>query len=123
MTSTDLEKYRKILQALLRRIGDQDSRLRDEALREVGGEASGGISNVPVHPADLAGHQLEEQIALKLLETETGIVEEIRAAWERLEKGTFGQCEACRQEIPRDRLQSLPYARYCVACARKLQGS
>ena len=36
-------------------------------------------------------------------------------------QGSFGQCEECEEDIPSARLEALPYARYCVACARKME--
>ena len=52
-----------------------------------------------------------------------GIVESLRAqrsdvvaALERIEKGTYGRCEKCGQEIPEARLDAVPSARLCVSC-------
>ena len=42
-------------------------------------------------------------------------------ALERIRRGTFGKCEECAAAIPKGRLAALPYARHCVACARKFQ--
>jgi RNA polymerase-binding transcription factor DksA len=46
---------------------------------------------------------------------------EIDDALARIEQGTFGRCENCHQEISRERLEAMPYARSCIRCARKLQ--
>jgi RNA polymerase-binding transcription factor DksA len=77
---------------------------------------------VPVHPADLGTDNYEGEVALDLLENELQILEEIDAALERIEQGTFGLREKCHQEISKDRPSALPYARYCLRDARKLQG-
>jgi RNA polymerase-binding transcription factor DksA len=76
---------------------------------------------VPVHPADLGTDNDEEEVALDLLENEEQILVEINDALGRIEQGTFGRCENCQQEISRERLDALPYARYCIRCAQKLQ--
>ena len=52
-----------------------------------------------------------------LLENEEQILEEIASALERIEQGNFGRCEECQREIPKARLEAIPYARYCVDCA------
>lgn len=39
----------------------------------------------------------------------------------RLEKGTFGACQSCGEEIDRDRLEALPYAELCIDCQCKLE--
>ena len=43
-------------------------------------------------------------------------VAEIDAALERVEAGTYGQCEACGKPIPPARLEVVPEATLCVSC-------
>jgi DnaK suppressor protein len=121
MTSAGITGFRRRLLALKKRLGGDLSAIEEEALRPVGGEPSGGLSNVPVHPADLASDAYEEEVALDLLENESQLLEEVNDALERIERGTFGRCENCRRAISRKRLEALPYARYCLRCARRLQ--
>ena len=124
MTKAELETYREALLALRKRLTGDVSHLADEALRARGGEASGSLSNAPLHMADLGTDNFEQEFTLSLLENEEQALDEISAALDRIDKGTFGLCEECGKEIPRERLKALPYARRCVACARKLeQGS
>jgi len=44
---------------------------------------------------------------------------EIEAALEKLEAGTYGQCEDCGQAIAPARLEAMPSARLCITCASK----
>jgi DnaK suppressor protein len=44
---------------------------------------------------------------------------EIEAALEKLEAGTYGQCEDCGQAIASARLEAMPSARLCITCASK----
>lgn len=37
-------------------------------------------------------------------------------ALQRMAEGTYGSCERCTLSIPVERLEILPYARFCVAC-------
>jgi DnaK suppressor protein len=76
---------------------------------------------VPVHPADLGTDNYEEEVTLGLLENEDPLLAEVNDALDRIEQGTFGRCEECRQEIPRERLEALPYARYCLWHALEFQ--
>jgi RNA polymerase-binding transcription factor DksA len=75
---------------------------------------------VPVHPADLGSENFEQELALDLIENEERILE-VDHALTRFEQGTFGRCENCGREISRERLEALPYTRYCIRCARKFQ--
>ncbi|MGH9127827.1 MAG: TraR/DksA family transcriptional regulator [Acidimicrobiales bacterium] len=43
-------------------------------------------------------------------------VEEIDHALAKIDAGTYGFCENCRNPIPEPRLTALPYARLCVPC-------
>ena len=121
MSEVEARAYRQRLLALLGRLDRDRSVLKDEALRAAGGEASGGLSDVPLHLADLGSHSFEEELTLGLVENEEKLIEEINAALARIDQGVYGRCEACRQDIAKERLQAVPYARHCVRCARRVQ--
>ena len=42
----------------------------------------------------------------------------IQSALERIENGTYGVCDNCGEEIGRARLEAVPEATRCVACAQ-----
>ena len=123
MTKADMDSYRELLVSLRSRLNGDVTHLADEALRSTGGEASGSLSNAPLHMADLGTDNFEQEFTLSLLQNQEQALDEIREALGRLDRGTFGECEECHQPIPKARLQALPYTRHCVACARKLQQS
>jgi DnaK suppressor protein len=56
----------------------------------------------------------ERDLALAL--QAMSITEEIDDALRKLERGTYGTCETCGQNILKARLEALPYARQCIAC-------
>jgi RNA polymerase-binding transcription factor DksA len=121
MTTTDVEAYRQHLLALLNRLNGDISHLADEALRKNQREASGNLSSMPIHMADIGTDNFEQEFTLNLLQNEEQVLTEIAAALERINQGTFGRCEECTNVIPKARLGALPYTRYCVDCARKLE--
>jgi len=43
----------------------------------------------------------------------------LRAALKRLEDGTYGDCQTCGKPIAPARLEALPYAVHCIACASR----
>src|SRR5271165_1978022 len=120
MTQSELDRYREKLLGLARRITGDVADLSAEALHGAGGEASGNLSNTPLHLADLATDHYNQEVALSLLENEDQTLEAIRAAVDRIEHGTFGRCERCHMEIVRARLDAVPFTPYCMACARVL---
>jgi len=42
---------------------------------------------------------------------------EARHALSKLDDGTYGMCERCRDLLPFERLEAIPHARFCVRCA------
>jgi RNA polymerase-binding transcription factor DksA len=125
MTKAQLDKYRQLLVDMRNRLRGDVSHLAGEAMRGGGGEASGSLSNTPIHMADLGSHNYDQEFTLGLLENEEQRLDEIGAALQRIDQGGFGLCEgdACGKAIPKPRLDALPFTRYCVDCARKTQQS
>ena len=123
MTKTELEAYRQTLLILRSRVNGDVSHLTDEALRQNQKEASGNLSSMPIHMADIGSDNFEQEFTLNLLANEETVLAEIAAALERISDGSFGRCEECQASIPKARLKELPYTRYCVECARKLEQS
>jgi RNA polymerase-binding transcription factor DksA len=121
MVPAKLACYRRRLTALLSRLDRDRSQLKAEALQATGGEASGGLSDVPLHLADLGSRSFEEDVTLTLLENEEQLIEEVNLALARIDQQTFGRCEGCLNDIRKERLRAVPYARYCAPCGRKFQ--
>jgi DnaK suppressor protein len=40
----------------------------------------------------------------------------VQEALERVERGTYGVCQECDEEISPKRLAALPWAKYCIRC-------
>jgi RNA polymerase-binding transcription factor DksA len=121
MTEQEREGFRDQLLGLRDRLRNDFSSLTAEALRAAGGEASGNLSNAPLHFADLGTDNSGHEVTLSLMETEGQAMGEVLDALRRLEEGTFGRCERCGDEIPSDRLRAVPSTRYCVGCARRAE--
>ncbi len=56
-----------------------------------------------------------EALVGALLET----LADVDAALAKMEAGTYGRCEECGGEIGEARLEAMPAARLCIACASK----
>ncbi|HET6143894.1 MAG TPA: TraR/DksA family transcriptional regulator [Candidatus Acidoferrales bacterium] len=57
------------------------------------------------------------------LERERRTLNEVELALVRLKKGEYGVCDHCGTEIPKARLEALPWARLCVHCAETATNS
>jgi len=49
-------------------------------------------------------------------------VSETAHALQRMAEGSYGTCERCAVDIPLQRLEILPHARFCVPCQRRQTG-
>jgi DnaK suppressor protein len=121
MRGTDLENYRKRLLELAATLKGSASGIAREALQPGGGEGSGGLSNTPLHLADLGSDMYERDMSVSLLENKTRTLEEIEEAIHRVDAGTFGRCQECGTKIGAERLQAVPFTPYCIDCARRLE--
>ena len=46
-------------------------------------------------------------------------IEEIDTALTKIAAAAYGSCEICKKQIPLERFESLPSARYCLKCAAR----
>ena len=72
---------------------------------------------MPFHMADAGSDNFEQEFALDLMDSEKKMLKEITDALNRIGEGTFGVCEGKGESISKARLNAIPWARYCVACA------
>ncbi len=123
MKKEELVSYRQILQGLRARLRGDLDQMTDEALRRDNAGGTGNLSNVPLHMADLGTDNYDQEFTLGLIENEQETLELVNEALGRMENGSFGRCVECDEAIAKPRLQAIPYARHCIRCARKLEGS
>jgi RNA polymerase-binding transcription factor DksA len=121
VTRSDRKQFREQLLEMARRISTDVASLTAEAFQAKGGEASGNLSNTPLHLADLGTDNFEQEMSLGFLESKTQIQQEVKEALDRFDEGRFGVCESCQTEIGRERLQAVPFARYCIECAQQAE--
>ena len=62
--------------------------------------------------------EVENDEVLESLDSQGRIeLDHIEHALGRMERGVYGVCEQCEEEIPAGRLHALPYSTTCVHCA------
>jgi DnaK suppressor protein len=61
------------------------------------------------------------ELEFALDDRETGELEAVEAALQRIEAGTYGQCADCGVQIPPARLAVAPEATRCIACQAKAE--
>jgi RNA polymerase-binding transcription factor DksA len=121
MNRAQTNEYRERLRALAVRLGGTVARLEEGVRTPTGGQSAGGLSNAPLHLGDVGTDAFNQELDATLLENEAYIQDEVAGALDRLNRGTYGRCENCGRDIMRERLDALPYTRYCTRCASQLQ--
>lgn len=111
--------YKKLLLSLREKLVGKVDYMQEEALKKSRQDASGDLSNVPIHMADVGTDNYERELMIELIQNGEDSVRNIDDALERIEEGTFGICEACEKKINRERLKAVPYASLCINCQRE----
>lgn len=77
-------------------------------------DAAQELTDFANHPADMGTEQFEQEkeAGFTLIHKEN--IQEINDALERIENGTYGISEQSGKQIPEERLEALPTARYLV---------
>lgn len=119
MKKASKEQYRRLLEALRNRIRPDANAINEQTRLSASGDNQ-ELSNAPFHLGDRGTEEFLFDMNTLLLENEEYLVNEVRAALDRLREGTFGDCESCGREIAQERLQAIPYARHCVKCAETI---
>lgn len=73
------------------------------------------------HPADLGTETYERGKDLGLQDAKQLLRAKIDEALARIDRGDYGNCMICGQEIPMARLEALPYAVNCLHCQEELE--
>jgi DnaK suppressor protein len=85
---------------------------RSKATTEPGAQDIGDV-------LDSVSEERTRELDMILTDREKRKLLQIDDALDRIEDGTYGQCEECGVKIPRARLKVLPFAKFCVECQEK----
>jgi RNA polymerase-binding transcription factor DksA len=116
LTPKQLDKYRQIL------LDKRKELLSDVECMEQNIFQSGGeLSSMPVHLADLGSDNFEQEFSLGLMAEGKKVLVEIDFALQRIEDGSYGICEGLAVPIETPRLEAIPWTRYSLEYARKME--
>jgi RNA polymerase-binding protein DksA len=114
LSAEDIEKFRELLLAKRHELFGDMNGMQEEALSRSRTDAAGDLSSMPIHMADIGSDNYEQEFTLDLIDNEKEMVKEIDEALNRIDKGTFGVCEATGKPIGKNRLKLQPWAKYCM---------
>lgn len=102
----NLDKVKDTLEARLRELSERVEEI-DEDLHEHEED------DFEDRAIEIAGDEVLEELGSAGLRE----MQQIRSALARLDKGTYGKCTRCGKKIAEARLQAIPEAALCIACA------
>jgi DnaK suppressor protein len=120
-SAKEVAAFKAILVERRREIQRNVHEIEGETLRKSRLDASGDLSSMPIHMADLGTDNFQQEFSLGLMDSERRILHEIDDALHRIEAGTYGICEGTGKPISRARLEAQPWARYSVEYARMIE--
>lgn len=104
MTNAEIKHYREILEAkqseliyLLRNREGIEIEKSPDALDEV-------------------QRASERELAIRTLDRESSLLRNVRAALQRIDRGQFGVCMHCEEDISVKRMIAVPWTPYCIEC-------
>lgn len=116
-----IEKFKKILEKEKANIEKQLKSFAKKDLKLKG--------DYDTQYPDLGTHQSVDEMAQEVSMYESSLpvehalelkLRDIDIALDKIRKGTYGICENCKEEIPAERLETKPEAKYCIKCKAKL---
>jgi DnaK suppressor protein len=112
MTNTDFTLHRERLVALRARIQGESTQIEDDAMND-----HSKTTSIPTDMAELGSDNADQDVSFSLLQNDNETLDQIEAAIQRIDDGSYGRCKACGEPIPQPRLDAIPYAALCVQCA------
>ncbi|MCB1136098.1 MAG: TraR/DksA family transcriptional regulator [Chlamydiia bacterium] len=115
LTKAEIEQYRDRLQEMRRQLTQilegttKDAQNVDEE------------NAYSQHQADQGTDDFNRSVSLELSSQEFAVLRQVERALEKIDEGTYGECDLSGDLIPKKRLDAVPYATMTVAAQEKLE--
>lgn len=121
LSQSEISELRQKLLVKKGTLSNTEKSIQDEALNGMSMATTDEISHARMHAADLGSQNEAQSVLLGIAEGQIHEIQEIEDALERMNRGIYGYCEGCEEEIAFARLSVQPEARYCIKCAREFE--
>jgi DnaK suppressor protein len=113
MRDEDLAKFAELLKSWL-------AELEGRAGQTVSGLFA-AFNDRPSDLLDRASTDSDQNLTFRIRDRETKLIRKIKAALQAIDKGEYGICEMCGQEISLARLTVRPVTSYCIQCKTRME--
>lgn len=117
MMKKDFVKFEKMLLNERDRLSGSIRSIEEASRTDAGRDNTGDLTSY----AETGTDNFELETALNIASGESAWLREISDALKRINDGSYGVCEMCKEQIPRKRLEVFPSARYCVQCQSSVE--
>ncbi|WNB90810.1 TraR/DksA C4-type zinc finger protein [Bacillus sp. NEB1478] len=114
LTNKEIEHFKQILKSRKEEI--KGMRERNDSFgidSEFPKESTGELSSYDNHPADLGTELFEREKDIAINDLHEKELEDIDTALMSIERGKYGVCKTCGDDIPKERLEVVPSTLYC----------
>ena len=108
LRKTDLKQSKLRIEKELEKFTKTKGRGRKAIFPEIGDKEDESAQEVEMYESALS---IEKSLNQRL--------KDIDQALEKIEKGIYGKCEICGEEIEKERLEAYPGAKACLKCSQK----
>ena len=108
MRKRELDLFRRLLEGHRQEIIDEAERV----LSSMNQKMQDSIAD----PADRATLESDRNLLLRIRERKGKLLAKINAAFARIDRGVYGVCEECGDQIGLARLKARPVTTLCIAC-------
>jgi DnaK suppressor protein len=114
MNAVELKSFRK---RLLQELAEAAELLQKDRNADGEGEALSTIKD----EADMANMSHDRAVTDTVAEARGHRLKAIEQALERIDRGEYGSCKRCEEDIHIKRLIAMPWARLCLQCQAELE--
>lgn len=120
MVKSEYAEFRGLLLDTRKEISGHIEHIKETGLSLSARDSVRELSLLDNHPADVASETFERGKDLGLKINAQHMLGRIDDALRLMDKGEYGNCQRCGQEIERERLLTVPWTMYCAGCAHFL---
>lgn len=108
MKKKDQKKFKELLENRRRQILMQAEQTKEKGI-------AFDQEDLP-DEVDLASSEADQSLNLRLRDRERILLKKVEKALKKIEKGEYGTCEECGEEIGIKRLEARPVTDLCIKC-------
>lgn len=114
-----LLQYKKVLMDIKEKISSEIKKMASDA--STSQKDTSSDSGHALHMADVATDMYDREFSLSLASNDRELLHKVNFALQRIDEGSFGLCNECKNPISVARLKAIPYVQTCLKCQEKLE--